>query len=178
MPEHADKKKRLSVYLDPDLMLLLADYADRREIRSLVARRPSPPTPPDADGGRRPLRPGGSIASTAASSGWNAISASPTAFAIFMRSADRDPPLPDAAQAAARRRVGNATTASSKPSAHFLGRTKLRQGGAEARGSVLAGPPLCSGSVRPVLIGPVPRRMDDAQDDDAPVRQWAAIRRR
>ncbi|UFM64096.1 CopG family transcriptional regulator [Paracoccus sp. MA] len=38
MPEHADKKKRLSVYLDPELMLLLADYADRRgKSRSLVA---------------------------------------------------------------------------------------------------------------------------------------------
>jgi len=38
MPQHADKKKRLSVYLDPELMLLLADYADRRgKSRSLVA---------------------------------------------------------------------------------------------------------------------------------------------
>ncbi|WP_104493502.1 CopG family transcriptional regulator [Paracoccus denitrificans] len=38
MPEHADKKRRLSVYLDPELMLLLADYADRRgKSRSLVA---------------------------------------------------------------------------------------------------------------------------------------------
>lgn len=38
MPERPDKKKRLSVYLDPDLMLLLADYADRREkSRSLIA---------------------------------------------------------------------------------------------------------------------------------------------
>ncbi|KRW96180.1 ribbon-helix-helix protein, CopG family [Paracoccus sp. MKU1] len=38
MPEHADKKKRLSIYLDPELMLLLADYADRRgKSRSLVA---------------------------------------------------------------------------------------------------------------------------------------------
>lgn len=38
MPEHADKKRRLSVYLDPELVLLLADYADRRgKSRSLVA---------------------------------------------------------------------------------------------------------------------------------------------
>ncbi len=33
-----DKKKRLSVYLDPELMRLLADFADRREqSRSLIA---------------------------------------------------------------------------------------------------------------------------------------------
>ena len=33
----AEKKKRLSVYLDPDLMRLLADFADRREqSRSIV----------------------------------------------------------------------------------------------------------------------------------------------
>lgn len=33
-----DKKKRLSVYLDPELMRLLADFADRREqSRSVVA---------------------------------------------------------------------------------------------------------------------------------------------
>ena len=38
MVEKPDKKKRLSVYLDPDLMRLLADFADRREqSRSLVA---------------------------------------------------------------------------------------------------------------------------------------------
>jgi predicted transcriptional regulator len=38
MAEKSDKKKRLSVYLDPDLMRLLADFADRREqSRSLVA---------------------------------------------------------------------------------------------------------------------------------------------
>jgi predicted transcriptional regulator len=37
-PERADRKKRLSVYLDPDLMHMLADFADRREqSRSLVA---------------------------------------------------------------------------------------------------------------------------------------------
>lgn len=36
--ERPDKKKCLSVYLDPDLMRLLADFADRREkSRSLVA---------------------------------------------------------------------------------------------------------------------------------------------
>jgi predicted transcriptional regulator len=36
--ERADKKKRLSVYLDPELMRLLADFADRREqSRSIVA---------------------------------------------------------------------------------------------------------------------------------------------
>jgi len=38
MIERADKKKRLSVYLDPELMRLLADFADRREqSRSLIA---------------------------------------------------------------------------------------------------------------------------------------------
>jgi predicted transcriptional regulator len=38
MPEKPDKKKRLSVYLDPDLMRMLADFADRREqSRSLIA---------------------------------------------------------------------------------------------------------------------------------------------
>lgn len=37
MPKRPDKKKRMSIYLDPDLMRLLADYADRREqSRSLV----------------------------------------------------------------------------------------------------------------------------------------------
>lgn len=36
--ERPDRKKRLSVYLDPELMQLLADFADRREqSRSLVA---------------------------------------------------------------------------------------------------------------------------------------------
>ncbi|BCH21620.1 ribbon-helix-helix protein, CopG family [Mesorhizobium sp. L-8-3] len=36
--DRPDKKKRLSVYLDPELMRLLADFADRREqSRSLVA---------------------------------------------------------------------------------------------------------------------------------------------
>jgi predicted transcriptional regulator len=34
----AGKKRRLSIYLDPDLMRLLADYADRREqSRSMIA---------------------------------------------------------------------------------------------------------------------------------------------
>jgi predicted transcriptional regulator len=44
MPRHPDaltpagKKRRLSIYLDPDLMRLLADYADRREqSRSMIA---------------------------------------------------------------------------------------------------------------------------------------------
>lgn len=40
-PDHGsrlDKKKRLSIYLDPDLMRLLADFADRREqSRSTIA---------------------------------------------------------------------------------------------------------------------------------------------
>ncbi|MCB1469867.1 MAG: ribbon-helix-helix protein, CopG family [Rhizobiaceae bacterium] len=36
--ERPDRKKRLSVYLDPDLMRLLADFAGRREqSRSLIA---------------------------------------------------------------------------------------------------------------------------------------------
>lgn len=36
--DRPDKKKRLSVYLDPELMRLLADFADRREqSRSLIA---------------------------------------------------------------------------------------------------------------------------------------------
>ena len=36
--ERPDRKKRLSVYLDPELMRLLADFADRREqSRSVVA---------------------------------------------------------------------------------------------------------------------------------------------
>ncbi|WP_234053421.1 MULTISPECIES: ribbon-helix-helix protein, CopG family [unclassified Xanthobacter] len=38
MSERHDKKARLSVYLDPDLMRLLADFADRRgQSRSLIA---------------------------------------------------------------------------------------------------------------------------------------------
>lgn len=38
MDERSDKKARLSVYLHPDLMRLLADFADRRgQSRSLVA---------------------------------------------------------------------------------------------------------------------------------------------
>lgn len=45
MPRHSDrvamvgkKKRRLSVYLDPDLMHLMADFADRREqSRSIIA---------------------------------------------------------------------------------------------------------------------------------------------
>lgn len=37
-PERPDRKKRLSVYLDAELMRLLADFADRREqSRSLIA---------------------------------------------------------------------------------------------------------------------------------------------
>lgn len=36
--ERPDRKKRLSVYLDPDLMRLLADFADRRaQSRSIIA---------------------------------------------------------------------------------------------------------------------------------------------
>ncbi|KJF71745.1 MULTISPECIES: CopG family transcriptional regulator [Agrobacterium] len=38
MPPRPDKKQRLSVYLDPDLKRLLADYADRRvQSSSLIA---------------------------------------------------------------------------------------------------------------------------------------------
>ncbi len=38
MPQRLDKKKRLSVYLEPELMRLLADFADRRgQSRSIVA---------------------------------------------------------------------------------------------------------------------------------------------
>ncbi|WP_309545843.1 CopG family transcriptional regulator [Paracoccus thiocyanatus] len=80
MPEHADKKKRLSVYLDPELMLLLADYADRRgKSRSLVAEAaiasfltPDAEERQEAAMTRRLDRIDRSI------SGWNAISASPT----------------------------------------------------------------------------------------------------
>lgn len=53
-PDHGnqpDKKKRLSIYLDPDLMRLLADYADRREqSRSTIAEAAiSSFLSPDAD---------------------------------------------------------------------------------------------------------------------------------
>jgi predicted transcriptional regulator len=38
VPEHPDKKKKLSVYLDPDVMQMLADFAGRRgQSRSIIA---------------------------------------------------------------------------------------------------------------------------------------------
>lgn len=110
MPEHADKKKRLSVYLDPDLMLLLADYADRRgRSRSLVAEAAIASfLTPDADERqeaamiRRLDRIDRSIQRLERD-----IGIANEAFAIFMRSwLTTTPALPEAAQAAAQAQGG------------------------------------------------------------------------
>ncbi len=107
---HADKKKRLSVYLDPELKRLLADFADRREkSESLVAAAAIASfLSPDADErqeaaiAKRLDRIDRTIQRLERD-----IGIANEAFAIFMRSwLDSTPPLPDAARAAARAKGG------------------------------------------------------------------------
>ena len=110
MPERPDKKKRLSVYLDPDLMLLLADYADRRvKSRSLVAEAaiasflsPDAAERQEAALSRRLDRIDRNIQRLERD-----IGIANEAFAIFVRSwLTATAPLPEAAQAAARAQGG------------------------------------------------------------------------
>lgn len=104
--ERPDRKKRLSVYLDPDLMRLLADFADRREqSRSLVAEAAIASfLSPDAD-----ERQEAAIVKRLDRIDRNIqrlerdIGIANEAFAIFMRSwLTSTASLPEAAQAAAR----------------------------------------------------------------------------
>ncbi|WP_441848435.1 CopG family transcriptional regulator [Paracoccus wurundjeri] len=110
MPERSEKKKRLSVYLDPELMLLLADYADRRaKSRSLVAEAAIASfLTPDADErqeaalSRRLDRLDRNMQRLERD-----IGIANEAFAIFIRSwLTSTPPLPEAAQASARAQGG------------------------------------------------------------------------
>ncbi|ARC36804.1 CopG family transcriptional regulator [Paracoccus yeei] len=110
MPEHADKKRRLSVYLDPELMLLLADYADRRgKSRSLVAEAAIASfLTPDADERqeaamtRRLDRIDRSIQRLERDLG-----IANEAFAIFVRSwLTATPPVPEEARAVAQAQAG------------------------------------------------------------------------
>lgn len=79
MSKRADMKKRLSVYLDPELMRLLADFADRREqSRSIMAEAAIASfLSPDADERQEAAPPNALTESTAPSNGWSATSASP-----------------------------------------------------------------------------------------------------
>lgn len=108
--ERPDKKKRLSVYLDPELMRLLADYADRREqSRSIVAEAAIASfLSPDAD-----ERQEAAIAKRLDRIDRNVqrlerdISIANEAFAIFMRSwLTSTASHPEAAQASARAKGG------------------------------------------------------------------------
>ena len=105
-----DKKKRLSVYLDPELMRLLADFADRREqSRSVVAEAAIASfLSPDAD-----ERQEAAIAKRLDRIDRNIqrlerdIGIANEAFAIFMRSwLTSTASLPEAAQASARAKGG------------------------------------------------------------------------
>ena len=105
-----DKKKRLSVYLDPELMRLLADFADRREqSRSVVAEAAIASfLSPDAD-----ERQEAAIAKRLDRIDRNVqrlerdIGIANEAFAIFMRSwLTSTAFLPEAAQASARAKGG------------------------------------------------------------------------
>ncbi|GAB1714995.1 MAG: CopG family transcriptional regulator [Nitrobacter sp.] len=105
-----DKKKRLSVYLDPDLMLLLADFADRREqSRSIIAEAAIASfLSPDAD-----ERQEAAIAKRLDRIDRNIqrlerdVGIANEAFAIFIRFwLTSTAPLADAAQAAARAKGG------------------------------------------------------------------------
>lgn len=105
-----DKKKRLSVYLDPDLMRLLADFADRRnQSRSVIAEAAiSSFLSPDAD-----ERQEAAIAKRLDRIDRNMqrlerdIGIANEAFAIFIRSwLTSTAPLPDSAQAAAHAKGG------------------------------------------------------------------------
>ncbi len=104
--ERLDRKKRLSVYLDSDLMRLLADFADRREhSRSIVAEAAIASfLSPDADD-----RQEAAIVKRLDRIDRNIqrlerdIGIANEAFAIFMRSwLTSTASLPEAAQAAAR----------------------------------------------------------------------------
>lgn len=105
-----DRKKRLSVYLDPELMRLLADFADRREqSRSVVAEAAIASfLSPDAD-----ERQEAAIAKRLDRIDRNVqrlerdIGIANEAFAIFMRSwLTSTASLPEAAQASARAKGG------------------------------------------------------------------------
>lgn len=108
--ERLDRKKRLSVYLDPELMRLLADFADRREqSRSLIAEAAIASfLSPDAD-----ERQEASIVKRLDRIDRNVqrlerdIGIANEAFAIFMRSwLTSTASLSDTAQAAARAKGG------------------------------------------------------------------------
>ena len=110
MPQHLDKKKRLSVYLEPELMRLLADYADRRDqSRSIVAEAAIASfLSPDADErqeaavAKRLDRLDRSIQRLERD-----VVITNEAFAIFIRSwLTSTASLPEAAQAAARAKGG------------------------------------------------------------------------
>ena len=105
-----DKKNRLSVYLDPELMRLLADFADRREqSRSVVAEAAIASfLSPDAD-----QRQEAAIAKRLDRIDRNVqrlerdIGIANEAFAIFMRSwLTSTASLPEAVQASARAKGG------------------------------------------------------------------------
>ena len=104
--ERPDRKKRLSVYLDPDLMRLLADFADRREqSRSIIAEAAIASfLSPDAD-----ERKEAAISKRLDRIDRNIqrlerdIGIANEAFAIFMRAwLTSTAPLPETAQATAR----------------------------------------------------------------------------
>lgn len=110
MPERPDKKKRLSVYLDPELKRLLEDFADRREqSRSLIAEAAIASfLSPDAD-----ERQEAAIVKRLDRVDRNIqrlerdIGIANEAFAIFIRSwLASTAPLPDTIQAAARAKGG------------------------------------------------------------------------
>lgn len=110
MDDRSDKKARLSVYLDPDLMRLLADFADRRgQSRSLVAEAAIASfLSPDADErqeaalAKRLDRIDRSIQRLERDVGINN-----EAFALFIRAwLTSTAPLPEATQAAARAKGG------------------------------------------------------------------------
>ncbi len=109
-PPRPDRKKRLSVYLDPNLKRLLADFADCREqSESLIAAAAIASfLSPDAD-----ERQEAAISKRLDRIDRNVqrlerdICIANEAFAIFMRAwLDSTPPLPDAARAAARAKGG------------------------------------------------------------------------
>lgn len=108
--ERLDRKKRLSVYLDPELKRLLADFADRREkSESLVAAAAIASfLSPDADERREAaiVKRLDRIDRTIQRLERD-VGIANEAFAIFMRAwLDSTPPLPDAARAAARAKGG------------------------------------------------------------------------
>lgn len=110
MSQHPDKKKRLSVYLDPDLMRLLADFADRRkQSRSIVAEAaiasflsPDVGERQEAAIAKRLDRLDRSVQRLERD-----VGIVNEAFALFIRSwLTSTAPLPEAAQAAARAKGG------------------------------------------------------------------------